>query len=207
MSMKEGLQKLAHLGLRVFLKLHCGYRVRGQIRLDRPSILVANHASHIDIAAIFAALPIHEVPRVRTAAARDTIYAMPLPIVKAVEFMFGTYPFERYEGSTESLDKGAEFLRQGYHLALFPEGKRNDGTFLGCTPGFAKIAYQTGAPVVPLRIEGANHALPKGSLVVQRRPMEVNFRNPIQADRSVPYDGRRDAYARLCQETESELCV
>ena len=207
MSMKEGLQKLAHLGLRVFLKLHCGYLVRGQVRLDRPSILVANHASHIDIAAIFAALPIHEVPRVRTAAARDTIYAMPLPIVKAVEFMFGTYPFERYEGSTASLDKGAEFLRQGYHLALFPEGKRNDGTFLGCTPGFAKIAYQTGAPVVPLRIEGANHALPKGSLVVQRRPMEVNFRKPIQADQSVPSDGRRDAYARLCRETESELCV
>src|SRR5687767_15188570 len=35
-------------------------------------------------------------------------------------------------------------LRDGYHLAIFPEGRRSqDGSFLGFTPGFAKIAYQT----------------------------------------------------------------
>ena len=80
-TIKQGLQQLAHLGLRVFLKIHCGMRVHGAPRLDQPSILVANHASHIDIAAIFAALPISQVTKVRTAAARDTIYALPGPLV------------------------------------------------------------------------------------------------------------------------------
>src|SRR6185369_3428279 len=171
-TLREGLQQLAHLGLRVFLKLHCGFRVRGVPRLDRPSILVANHASHIDIAAIFAALPISEVSKVRTAAARDTIYAMPRPIIKLVEFFFNTYPFERQGKSSNSLEKGAECLRQGYHLAIFPEGRRSqDGSFLGFTPGFAKIAYQTGAPVVPVRIDGAHQALPRGTRYLQHRPM------------------------------------
>src|SRR5437899_313181 len=82
-NVKEGLQQMAHLALRVYLKVHCGHRVRGKARLARPSVLVANHASHMDIAAIFAALPISEVTRVRTAAARDTIYAMPCPVVAA----------------------------------------------------------------------------------------------------------------------------
>jgi 1-acyl-sn-glycerol-3-phosphate acyltransferase len=204
-TIRQGLQQLAHLGLRVFLKIHCGMRVHGVPRLDRPSILVANHASHIDIAAIFAALPISQVTKVRTAAARDTIYAMPKPFIAVVEFFFNTYPFER-KGSTDSLERGAECLRQGYHLAIFPEGRRSpDGSFLGFTPGFAKIAYQTGAPVVPVRIEGAHQALPRGKTYIQRRPMEVTFHNPVAADTTIPFAARRDAYAKLVSDTESVI--
>lgn len=204
--MKEGLQQLAHLGLRVFLKIHCGLRVTGVPRLDRPSILVANHASHIDIAAIFAALPISEVTKVRTAAARDTIYALPRPAVSLVEFFFNTYPFERKEKSTDSLERGAACLREGFHLAIFPEGRRSqDGSFLGFTPGFAKIAYQTGAPVVPVRIKGANRALPRGTKYVQHAPMEVTFHEPVEADRTIPFEERREAYARLVRRAEAAL--
>ena len=207
MNMKDGLRKMAHLALRVYLKIHCGHRVRGIPRLDRPSILVANHASHIDTAAIFAALPISEVSRVRTAAARDTIYALPRPLVAAIEFLFNTYAFERKGKSTDSLERGAAAIREGSHLILFPEGRRNDGGFLGFTPGFAKIAYETGAPVVPVRITGAHRALPRGSTYVQHRPMEVTFREPVEADRTVPYDRRREAYARLVRDAEAALCA
>jgi 1-acyl-sn-glycerol-3-phosphate acyltransferase len=205
-TIKRGLQQLAHLSLRVFLKIRCGIQVHGIPRLDRPSILIANHASHIDIAAIFAALPISEVTRVRTAAARDTIYAMPKPIVALIEFLFNTYPFERKKSSADSLERGAECLRNGYHLAIFPEGRRSpDGGFLGFTPGFAKIAYLTGAPVVPVHIGGAHRTLPRGSKYLQRRPLEVTFHDPVEADRSIPFAARRDAYAKLVTEAESAL--
>jgi 1-acyl-sn-glycerol-3-phosphate acyltransferase len=205
-TIKGGLQKLAHLALRVYLKIRCGMRVRGTPRLDRPSILIANHASHIDIAALFAALPIGEVTKVRTAAARDTIYTMPRPVVALIEFLFNTYPFERKGSSSSSLDKGAEWLRHGHHLALFPEGRRSpDGRFLGFTPGFAKIAFRTGAPVVPVHIDGAHRTLPRGTKYIQRRPMEVTFHKSLQADQSIPYESRREAYAKLVGEAESAL--
>jgi 1-acyl-sn-glycerol-3-phosphate acyltransferase len=204
--MKERMQQMAHLALRVFLKIHCGHRVRGRAKLDRPSVIVANHASHIDIAAIFAALPISQVTRVRTAAARDTIYALPAPVVAAVEFLFNTYAFERKSKSTDSLEKGAEAIRQGCHLAIFPEGRRSqDGTFLGFTPGFAKIAYETGAPVVPITLRGVERALPRGKHIVQRLPIGVEFHDPIEADASIPYEDRREAYAKLVQEAEAAL--
>jgi 1-acyl-sn-glycerol-3-phosphate acyltransferase len=181
-------------------------RVHGVPRLDKPSILIANHASHIDIAAIFAALPISEVTKVRTAAARDTIYAMPRPVVKLVEFFFNTYPFERKGKSTDSLERGAECLRDGYHLAIFPEGRRSqDGSFLGFTPGFAKIAYQTGAPVVPVRIQGAHRTMPRGKKYIQRLPMEVTFNDPLEADTTIPFDERREAYAKLVRQAEAPL--
>jgi 1-acyl-sn-glycerol-3-phosphate acyltransferase len=202
----DGLRQLAHLALRVFLRIHCGYRVRGKVRLDCASILVANHSSHADIAAIFCALPIGEVSRVRTAAARDHIYAMPPAAVAAVEFLFNTYPFDRKGGSSASLDRGEEFLREGFHLAIFPEGRRSpDGGFLGFTPGFARIAYRTGAPVVPIRILGAHRALPRGKAVMQRLPIEVVIHPPLRADSSVPYESRRDAYSTLMRQAESSL--
>ena len=206
-TIRQGLQQLAHLGLRVFLKLRCGMRVHGIPRLDQPSILVANHASHIDIAAIFAALPISEVTKVRTAAARDTIYALPRPLVRLVEFFFNTYPFERKGKSSDSLERGAECLRQGCHLAIFPEGRRSqDGSFLGFTPGFAKIAYQTGAPVVPVRIQGAHRTMPRGQKYIQRLPMEVTFHEPVAADTTIPFEERREAYARLVRTAERAFC-
>jgi 1-acyl-sn-glycerol-3-phosphate acyltransferase len=205
-TVKERMQQMAHLALRVYLKIHCGHRVRGRVRLERPSVLVANHASHLDIAAIFAALPISEVTRVRTAAARDTIYAMPGPAVAAIEFLFNTYPFERKAKSTESLEKGAEAIRQGCHLAIFPEGRRSqDGTFLGFSPGFAKIAYETGAPVVPIKLGGLHRTLPRGKHIVQRFPIAVEFHDPIAADTAIPFDQRREAYAKLVKETEKAL--
>lgn len=205
-TVKQGMQQLAHLGLRVYLKIRCGHRVHGVPRLDRPSILVANHASHIDIAAIFAALPISEVSKVRTAAARDTIYALPPPVVALIEFLFNTYPFERKGRSSDSLERGAECLREGSHLAIFPEGRRSqDGVLLGFKPGFAKIAYQTGAPVVPVRIEGAHRALPRGTRYIQQHRMDVTFHAPVKADLTIPFEDRRDAYAKLIREAESAL--
>ena len=199
---------MAHLGLRVFLKIHCGLRVRGKVRLDRPSVIVANHESHMDIAAIFAALPISEVSRVRTAAAQDHIYAKPRFFVKAIEFLFNTYPFERRNGSTSSLERGEAYVREGCHLAIFPEGRRvGGGEKTRFTPGFAKIAYRTGAPVVPIRIEGAREALPSGSLVVQPRAIRVDVRPPLEADTSIPYPRRREAYAHLVAAAEGSISI
>jgi hypothetical protein len=59
-------------------------------RLDGSSILVAYHVSHIDIAAIFTEPPVSQVSKVLSAAARETIYALPPPVLAAIEFLFNT---------------------------------------------------------------------------------------------------------------------
>ena len=203
---RRGFQQFAHLGLRVFLKFHCGYRVRGRMRLTTPSVLVANHASHMDIAAIFAALPISEVSRVRTAAARDAIYTLPPILLHLVEFLFNTYPFERRSGSTASLERGEAYVREGYHLAIFPEGRRvGTRERAPFTPGFAKIAYRTGAPVVPIRIAGASAALPRGATAIQPRRIRVDILPELRADTSIPHSRRREAYSRLINAVEGSI--
>ena len=75
------------------------FEPRGRVKLDRPSLIVANHASHLDIAAIFCALPFDELMKVRTAAAKDVVFALPPAPLTILKFLFAVFPFERKNGS------------------------------------------------------------------------------------------------------------
>ena len=200
------LKNLAHLALRIWLKLFHRYRVLGRLSLESPSLIIANHASHIDIAVITAAALEYADYSVRGAAARDTIFTQPGVVLCVLRFLFNVFPFERKNGSSESLERCTDYIQRGYHVIIFPEGRRSqDGSFLGFTPGFAKIAYATGAPVIPLRIEGAHRALPRGSFVLLPCPMELKVRPSLAADRTIPWDDRRQAYERLIHQANRSL--
>ncbi len=207
-TIEEHAKKLAHLGLRLWMMAFHRFEPRGRIRLDRPSLIVANHASHLDIAAIFCALPLDQVTNVRTAAAKDVIFELPPVPLALVKFLFNVFPFERKSGSGGSLDACEQHLRDGRHVVIFPEGRRSpDGAFLGFTPGFAKVAYRTGAPVVALRLEGTERALKRGTVVPVSYPVETIAAEPIETTsmREVPYEQRREAYAALVDEAERRV--
>lgn len=199
---------MAHLGLRLWMLVFHRFTRRGRVTLDRPSLIVANHASHLDIAAIFCSLPLAEVVRVRTAAAKDVIFQLPRWPLGLVKFLFNVFPFERKGRSTESLERCERYLRAGYHVVIFPEGRRSpDGGFLGFTPGFAKVACRTGAPVVPLRIRGAERALPRGASLPVSYPVSTEAREPIAVEplRRADVSERREAYAAIVAQAEERV--
>jgi hypothetical protein len=47
--------------------------------------------------------------------------------------------------------------------------------------------------------------MPRGTNYIQRLPMEVTFHNPLVADQTIPFEARREAYAKLVSETESAV--
>jgi len=203
---REAAQKLAHVVLRLWMTAF--HRLRApRVRLDRPTLIVANHSSHLDIAAIFASIPVSDIPRVRTAAARDHVFAFPRPIVAIVKFLFNVFAFERKERSTDSLRRCEALLARGYHVVLFPEGRRSpDGRLLGFTPGFAAVACKSRAPVVPMRLDGTARALPRHAWFPIPHPVSVSPRPAIEA-RRVAYELRRDEYARIVAEAEGAISL
>jgi 1-acyl-sn-glycerol-3-phosphate acyltransferase len=68
----------------------------------------------------------------------------------------GAFPVQRGQSDEEALETARTILRQGGLLSLFPEGTRiRDPTALGSPRrGAARLALETGAPVVPAAITG-----------------------------------------------------
>ncbi|MFN3695318.1 MAG: lysophospholipid acyltransferase family protein, partial [Ignavibacterium sp.] len=93
-----------------------------------------------------------------------------------------------------SLQKLAEVLRNGRNLIIFPEGTRSFTGELGdFKKTFAILSRELNVPVIPVAIEGANKALPRGKIIPRPfKKVKVKFLNPIMPSNH-SYESLRDA--------------
>src|ERR1700750_580617 len=90
----------------------------------------------------------------------------------------------RRRGKRESAKAASAAARreveQGSCLVLFPEGTRSpDGSLLPFKRGPFFLAMESGAPVVPVSIAGANALLQKGSTNLKSGTVSVTFHAPL----------------------------
>jgi long-chain acyl-CoA synthetase len=81
----------------------------------------------------------------------------------------------------ESLQKLAEVLRKGKNIIIFPEGTRTRTGSLGeFKKSFAILSHELNVPIVPVSIEGAYKALPRGSFIPRPwKKIKVKFHKPV----------------------------
>ncbi len=142
----------------------------------RPCVLVANHASYLDVYTLVATLPGRS--RFIAKAELTEKFAVRLPLQKIhTEFV------ERFETSKGVRDTQhlANVLKDGHSLMFFAEG-----TFTrvpGLRPfhlGAFSIAAQAGAPVIPIAIRGTRSMLRTGSWFPHRGAISVEIGEPIE---------------------------
>lgn len=142
-----------------------------------PVILAGNHPSYLD--PILIALPIKRVIRFM---AWDALFRVPLlgPIIKAM----GAFPVDIGRGKGEAAYREAlRVLTSGEALGIFPEGKRSERGPMGeMRTGTARLALETGAPIVPITIGGAFRAWPKHRLLPKPAKIVVRYHKPIHPD-------------------------
>ncbi|HET7465159.1 MAG TPA: lysophospholipid acyltransferase family protein [Candidatus Dormibacteraeota bacterium] len=152
--------------------------------LDRPVIFAANHSSHADTSLILHALTDTARDRTVVAAAADYWFKRPL-MGNIVSLFLNTFPFSRTGGAQAQLHASSTLLKSGWNLVLFPEGSRSpDGRIHEFKPGVGHLANETGTPVVPVHIRGAQRIMPKG----QKLPLPARARVRIGRPMS-PKDG------------------
>jgi len=192
-----------------------GLRVAGLENVPRRGavVLCSNHASHLDAPAILAALPREMALRTFTAAARDVWGERP------VRDMIGrlttnALPLSRDSaGFARGLRDLESVLSARLPLILFPEGRRSaDGQLLEFKPGAAMLAVRTGAPIVPIYIEGALEAMPRMTWLPRPSRVTVRFGEPIDPMpfRRAIADGstnKRDAYDRLTERLRTAVAA
>ncbi len=173
-------RRLLGLGQRALYHGLYGTKVVGTANVphDRNVLVVANHASHLDMGLVKIALG-EEGRRLAALAARD--YFFDTRVKRAYfENFTNLIPMEREGSLKASLKAAAESLRRGYHLLIFPEGTRSrDGELQPFFPTAGYLALQCNVDVLPVYLSGTFDALPPGRGVPRAADLEVRFGQPI----------------------------
>jgi 1-acyl-sn-glycerol-3-phosphate acyltransferase len=133
-------------------------RVQGTENLPRDGgvMVITNHKANIDpvIAGMICDRPLRYMAKKElfgNAALRKLIVTL------------GAFPIDRGAGDRAALTRSLEILAEGGVLLMFPEGhRRGDHAVHDFLPGVGMLALRSGAPVVPLAMEGTQHMLAGG---------------------------------------------
>ena len=139
---------------------------------EGPLLLVGNHFSFIDPVTFvrFAPWPIEFVGGAVTPHA---------PLwTRIIPFLWGYHKLYRGTGSPEALRAAEKLLKQGGVLGIFPEAGNWATILRPPRPGTAFLAARTGAPLVPVGLDGCTEVFP--SLFRGRRArVTVNIGKPF----------------------------
>jgi long-chain acyl-CoA synthetase len=178
-------------GAKIFLKIY--FRLKGEGLENIPNgpfILAPNHQSFFDglFVAVFLknklmkqtyfyAKEKHVKNKIlKFAAAKNNVIVMDLTDLKT------------------SLQKMAEVLKRGKNIIIFPEGTRTQSGKIGdFKKTFAILSRELNVPIVPVAINGAYDALPRGSHFPKPwKKINVKFLKPILPENH-SYDSLTDA--------------
>jgi len=98
----------------------------------------------------------------------------------------GTIPVDRSGGkaSEAALRTGLRVLDEGDLFGIYPEGTRSpDGRLYRGKTGVARLALESGAPVIPVAMVGTDVAQPLGRAVPKPMPIGIVFGEPLDFSR------------------------
>jgi len=104
---------------------------------------------------------------------------MRIPILGTAMKMAKFVPVERgnvREAAQRSVNDAAAALRSGLHILIFAEGTRSkDGRLAAFKRGPFYLAMETGAPIVPMTIQGTEKMMRKHSAAVYPGVAKIEF--------------------------------
>jgi 1-acyl-sn-glycerol-3-phosphate acyltransferase len=126
------------------------------------AVLVANHASLIDILVLF------DLFRPFKWVSKAEIFRV--PVIGWNMRLNGYVPLVRGSGASvrRMLDRCSELLSAGSPVLFFPEGTRtDDGLLKAFKDGAFDLAVRHDVPVFPIAVHGTGRALPKHGLILR----------------------------------------
>jgi 1-acyl-sn-glycerol-3-phosphate acyltransferase len=174
--------RLCQLWVRINLLL-CGIRVhaRREAALDprTPYVFMSNHATHVDVLAVVAALPEFQL---RWVAKRELTE---VPVFGWALRHAGHVIVDRsnHEQAMRSLRAAEEKMARGVSVMIFPEGTRGSGggAMLPFKRGGFVLAAETGAAIVPIAIAGSTRVLARRDWRIHGGDVDVLVGAPIAA--------------------------
>lgn len=170
---------LAVWGSRLFFHTYFRFRAKGVENIpEGPCIIAANHQSFFDGMFVASYLRFSQARRTYFYAKEKHVRQ---PWLKFLAHRNNIIIMDLNKDLKESIQKMAELLKSNKNLIIFPEGTRTLNGKLGdFKKTFAILSRELNVPVIPVSIQGAFEALPKGALFPKPwRKIRVEFLAPV----------------------------
>jgi long-chain acyl-CoA synthetase len=169
------IMRLSKVGFKIYFR----YRSKGLENIpDGPCIIAPNHQSFFDGLFVTSLLRTKQISKTFFYAKSQHVK---MPIVKFLARRNNVIVVDLNKNLKESIQKLAEVLRHQKNLIIFPEGTRSTTGSIGqFKKTFAILSRELNIPVVPVSIQGAMNALPKGSIFPRPwKKVQVEFLQPV----------------------------
>lgn len=120
----------------------------------------------------------------------------------------GQVPIDRTDADSAqaALDTAKRILGQGKLLGMYPEGTRSpDGRLYKGKTGLARLALETGVPVIPVAMIGTDVVNPPGAKGLRFGRVEIRFGKPMDFSRFDGLAGNRFIERAVIDEVMYEL--
>ena len=192
--------------LRLMVRGVASPEVTGLDRLDHltrlddppPVIFTPNHHSHLDTSLMIRSIPRCWRRKLVVAAAADYFFDKQWKAALSA-LSLNAIPIDREVTGRKSSDMFRDLIADGHSLLIYPEGGRSpDGWGQEFKGGAAYLSSRSGAPVVPVFIDGTGPIFGKGMKRPKPGRTKVDLRCAAVADRrrehaplQRPHRGRR----------------
>lgn len=171
------LEATSTFGPKIVEQFGCDLHVHGEENIpdDGPVVMILNHQSYADIPIMFAVFRKYQFGFVaKQYLAKAPVLGQWMPRIRSV-FIENDDPRE----ALNAINKGIEYINDGFSLAICPEGTRSKGPVVGpFMKGAIKLATKPGVPVVPVALNGTYHMFEENGCVMPAR-VDVRIYPPI----------------------------
>jgi 1-acyl-sn-glycerol-3-phosphate acyltransferase len=146
------------------------YKKSADVDFTKPSIIICNHQSHLDLACQLIFTP-NIVFLTNQWVWNNPLYGL---LIRNAEF----YPVA--SGIEDLMPKLRSLVERGYSIAIYPEGTRSKNCRIGrFHQGAFYVAEQLGLDIIPMCLYGPGKILPKKTYHLQKGPIYIEINSPI----------------------------
>jgi len=164
--------------------------------LDKPAILIANHASFVDLMVMIGS------SNKLLLVTNDWVWNSPFfgAFIRYAEYIHAK------DETSWDLENIRKKIDEGYSILIFPEGTRSkDGRIGRFKKGAFYLAEQLKLDIQPVILHGIHHALRKGDFSVQKSLMTLKYLPRITADDTSFGIGYRERTKAIAKHFKAEF--
>ncbi|MCW5908684.1 MAG: MMPL family transporter [Chitinophagales bacterium] len=173
-------------------KRHVG---REQLDFSKPAVIIANHASFLDIL-----VTVMQHPKLILLTNKWVYYS---PVFGKVVQLADYYPV--MEGVDPAIEKFVDIVKDGYSIVIFPEGTRSpDANLKRFHKGAFFLAEQLKLDIIPMLLHGTGDTIRKGDFMVMNAFMTMKFLPRISPDDKSFGEGYAERAKRISKYFKTE---